>query len=93
MNYNTIETILASMTPDIYKRLVEAVETGKWADGVKLTEKQREDTIKLVMLWQSRHNSHADHMSISTSGEIVQESKQALKNKFKEENIEVVVKS
>ena len=32
-----IEQIIDSMTPEVYQRLVTAVELGKWPDGVALT--------------------------------------------------------
>ena len=35
-----IEALLASMTPEIYERLRQAVETGKWPDGTPLNEEQ-----------------------------------------------------
>ncbi len=36
-----IEALLASMTPEIYERLRQAVETGKWPDGTPLNEEQK----------------------------------------------------
>lgn len=35
------EQVINSMTPDIYQRLVTAVELGKWPDGVALTPEQK----------------------------------------------------
>ena len=37
------EQVINSMTPDIYQRLVTAVELGKWPDGVALTAEQKEN--------------------------------------------------
>ena len=51
-----IEQMIDNMTPEIYQRLVTAVELGKWPDGVALTDEQKENSRQLVMLWQSRHN-------------------------------------
>ena len=36
----------------------------------------------MVMLWQSRHNAQAEHMTINTAGELVMKSKQELKQQF-----------
>lgn len=77
-----LEDVLASMTPDIYQRLVTAVELGKWPDGGVLTPEQKENSLQLVMLWQQRHNTQPAHMTIGTDGQIVMKSKQQLKEEF-----------
>ncbi|VYU61127.1 YeaC family protein [Metakosakonia massiliensis] len=77
-----IEQVLNSMTPEIYQRLLTAVETGKWPDGVALTPEQKENSLQLVMLWQARHNTDAQHMTIDTQGQMVMKSKQQLKEDF-----------
>ncbi|MFD1803391.1 YeaC family protein [Mixta tenebrionis] len=77
-----LEAILAGMTPELYQRLATAVETGKWPDGVALTEEQKEHCMQLVMLWQSRHNQQPQHMSIGQGGELVTRSKRELKEEF-----------
>lgn len=56
--------------------------TGKWPDGVTLTEEQKENCLQLVMLWQARHNTEAQHMTIDTNGQMVMKSKQQLKEDF-----------
>jgi len=77
-----IEQMIDNMTPEIYQRLVTAVELGKWPDGVALTDEQKENSLQLVMLWQSRHNDDAQHMTIDTQGQMVMKSKQQLKEDF-----------
>lgn len=77
-----LNQLITSMTPDIYQRLVLAVETGKWPDGVALNSDQKDHCLQLVMLWQARHNQNPQHMSISTSGDIVTKSKQQFKQDF-----------
>jgi len=77
-----LEAMLAAMTPEIYQRLMTAVELGKWPDGVALTPEQKENSLQLVMLWQSRHNTQAQHMTIDTKGQMVMKSKQQLKTEF-----------
>jgi len=76
---NDLDEMLAAMTPEIYQRLATAVELGKWPDGVALTPEQKENSLQLVMLWQSRHNTDAQHMTIDTEGQMVMKSKQQLK--------------
>ncbi|WP_312410023.1 YeaC family protein [Pseudescherichia sp.] len=77
-----INELVASMTPEVYQRLATAVETGKWPDGVVLTPEQKENSLQLVMLWQARHNTDAQHMTIDTNGQMVMKSKQQLKEEF-----------
>ena len=77
-----IEQIIDSMTPEVYQRLATAVELGKWPDGVALTPEQKENSLQLVMLWQSRNNRDAQHMTIDTNGQMVMKSKQQLKVEF-----------
>ncbi|KAA6051062.1 MULTISPECIES: YeaC family protein [Erwiniaceae] len=77
-----LNAMLEAMTPEIYARLATAVETGKWPDGVALTQEQREHCLQLVMLWQARHNDSPQHMSIAKGGDIVTKSKKQLKEEF-----------
>ncbi len=77
-----IEEMIKGMTPDVYQRLITAVELGKWADGVALTPEQKENCLQLVMLWQARNNTDAQHMTIDTQGQMVMKSKQQLKEDF-----------
>ena len=77
-----IEQIIDSMTPEVYQRLATAVELGKWPDGVALTPEQKENSLQLVMFWQARYNTDAQHMTIDTRGQMVMKSKQQLKVDF-----------
>jgi hypothetical protein len=77
-----IEQIIDGMTEDVYQRLATAVELGKWPDGVALTSEQKENCLQLVMLWQARYNTEAQHMTIDTKGQMVMKSKQQLKEDF-----------
>ncbi|HEI8291637.1 TPA: YeaC family protein [Citrobacter koseri] len=77
-----LDEMIDSMTPEVYQRLSTAVELGKWPDGVALTPKQKENSMQLVMLWQARHNTDAQHMTIDTNGQMVMKSKQQLKEDF-----------
>ena len=77
-----LQRVLAEMTPEVYQRLVQATETGKWPDGVALTPTQKEHTLQLVLLWQARHNDKPQHMSIAKGGEMVMKSKRQLKEDF-----------
>lgn len=80
-----LDDLVATMTLGIYQRIVQAVESGKWPDGVPLTLAQKENSLQVVMLWQARNNKDAQHMSIGTDGQIVIKSKQELKQQFNEQ--------
>lgn len=73
------EQLIANMTADLYQRLLDAVETGRWADGQALTPSQREDTLALVMLYQARHLEQDEPFSISKNGTLVEKSKAELR--------------
>ncbi|MBW1255185.1 YeaC family protein [Pantoea allii] len=77
-----LDAMLDVMTPEIYDRLVMAVETGKWPDGVALTQQQRDNSLQLVMMWQARNNEAPQHMTIGKDGEMVTKSKKQLKDEF-----------
>jgi uncharacterized protein YeaC (DUF1315 family) len=77
-----IDDMISGMTPEVYQRLVTAVELGKWPDGVALTPDQKENSLQLVMLWQARNNIDAQHMTIDTQGQMVMKSKRELKEDF-----------
>ncbi len=42
----------------------------------------KENSLQLVMLWQARNNTDAQHMTIDTNGQMVMKSKQQLKEDF-----------
>ena len=70
------------MTPEVYQRMKTAVEIGKWPDGTPLTPEQRDSAMQAVMLYQSRHNTDAEHMSVEIGGEIKFKSKAEFKRDF-----------
>ncbi|MDX7988492.1 DUF1315 family protein [Xenorhabdus sp. 12] len=80
-----LDDLLSAMTPEIYQRLAQAVELGKWQDGVPLTPEQKEYSLQAVMLWQAKHNQDPEHMTIGMDGQIKVKSKQELKATFQSE--------
>lgn len=75
--------LIDAITPEAYERLLFAVETGKWPEGTPLSSSQRDYCMQAVMLYQSKHNLDADHMSIAIGGEMVLKSKAELKKRFR----------
>ncbi len=82
--------LVAAITPEAYERLLFAVETGKWPEGTALSQEQRDSCMQAVMLYQSKHNKEADHMSVGVGGEMVFKSKAELKKRFHEDQQDIV---
>jgi uncharacterized protein YeaC (DUF1315 family) len=83
-----IDVLVNSMTPEIYARLREAVETGKWPDGTALSDEQKASTMQAVMLYQAKIEKSSEHMTVNESGEIVHKSKQEFKRALRGDNDE-----
>ncbi|WP_420933125.1 YeaC family protein [Alteromonas sp. A081] len=70
-----IDALVSNMTPEVYERLRQAVETGKWIDGTPLNEEQKASSMQVVMLYQAKIEKSSEHMTVGESGEIVHKSK------------------
>ncbi|MCW8328320.1 DUF1315 family protein [Photobacterium sp. SDRW27] len=77
-----LEQLLNAMTPEVFQRISTAVEIGKWPDGTPLTQQQRDSAMQAMMLYQSRHNTNAEHMSVEAGGEIKFKTKAEFKQDF-----------
>lgn len=47
--------LIENMTPDIYLRLKQALELGKWPDGTILSGEQKQLCMEAVISWECRH--------------------------------------
>ncbi|MFV0575692.1 MAG: YeaC family protein [Vibrio sp.] len=79
-----VEQLLEAMTPEVYERLNYAIETGRWLDGTPISQEQRDSCMQAVMLYQSKHNHNAQHMTVAAGGEVEFKSKAELKKQFSE---------
>jgi uncharacterized protein YeaC (DUF1315 family) len=52
----TLDEMMAAMTPEIYQSMRRAVELGKWPNGVRLTQAQRERSLRAVIAYEHTHN-------------------------------------
>ncbi|WP_318435497.1 YeaC family protein [Photobacterium leiognathi] len=77
-----VSKLLAAMTPEVYERMSFAVETGKWPDGTALSSEQRDSAMQAVMLYQSKYNTEAQHMTVAVGGEIKFKTKAEFKREF-----------
>ncbi|MEZ8965233.1 DUF1315 family protein [Vibrio breoganii] len=87
-----LEQMVAAITPEAYQRLCFAVETGRWPEGTALSEEQRAYCQQAVMLYQSKNNTEAQHMTVAAGGEISFKSKSELKRQFNNEETITKVK-
>lgn len=55
MNENTIQEMLAALTPETVSAFRLAIEIGKWPDGRRLTPEQRSICLQAVIAWEHRH--------------------------------------
>lgn len=46
---------IGNITPEIYQSLKLAVEIGKWPDGRKLTQEQKELSLQAMIAWEQQN--------------------------------------
>lgn len=51
----SIDKLLGNITPEIYQRMQNAVMTGKWPNGVALSEEQKANCLQIVIAYDARH--------------------------------------
>ena len=52
MNY---DTLINSMSPEIYRSLRRAMELGRWPDGKPLSAEQRGTVMEALIAWGAQH--------------------------------------
>lgn len=73
------DDVLRAMTPEIYERMKSAVETGRWPDGQKLTDTQKENAMELVMVYQAKRLDETEHFSVNNQGELITKTKRDMR--------------
>ncbi|MBV1960213.1 MAG: YeaC family protein [Oleibacter sp.] len=56
----TLDDLIQSLTPEVYENLKNAVATGRWPNGRKLEEGQRELCMEAIMYFENAHSVPAD---------------------------------
>jgi len=85
-----VEELLASMNQQIRDQLSQSVELGKWPDGRKLTEQQKENSLQAVILWDSVNGQETDEpFKVMKGGKLI---KQAVKKKTIADNNTIIIK-
>ena len=49
------QTLIDSMSPEIYQNLKRAMEIGRWHDGRPLSAEQRATVMEALISWGERH--------------------------------------
>lgn len=49
------QAILAALTPQIVDKFRRAIEIGKWENGDKLSDEQRQTCMQAVMVWEHEY--------------------------------------
>lgn len=52
----TLEQLIQSLTPEVYENLKNAVETGRWPNGVTLQDDQRELCLEAILRYEVAHD-------------------------------------
>lgn len=84
--------LLKTMSPEVYQKLKQAVETGKWLDGTPLDDNQKEICLQAVMLYQSKVEQSNEHMTIDADGNVVHKSKRELKQELQASDQHTIAK-
>ncbi len=77
-----IDHLVNNITPELYERLKHGAATGRWPEGVKLSNEQKAQTLQLVMLYQAKVEQSNEQFTISDQGEMVLKSKRELKSEL-----------
>ena len=56
------EQFIASITPEIYANMKQAVETGRWPDGRNLSEEEQEMTLRAVIAYDHKMLAEQDRI-------------------------------
>ncbi len=56
------------MSQEMYKRFLNALELGRWPDGAKMTEVQRNQAMQAVILWGEIHLPEEDRVGFVDLG-------------------------
>jgi len=52
--HDPLQALLDSITPEIHENLKTAVETGRWANGDRLTPEQLEHSLQAIIAYEAR---------------------------------------
>ncbi|WP_337840101.1 DUF1315 family protein [Rheinheimera sp.] len=79
--------LVSSLSPDAYQSLLDAIATGRWADGVALSDAQKDQTHQLVMAYQAYVLKSDEPYTIGPDGQMVVKSKAQMKKELSPDSI------
>ena len=50
-----LQEFLSAMTPEIYQNLKQSLELGRWPNGERLTDEQRNTSLQAIIAWEYEH--------------------------------------
>ena len=66
---DSLEALVANITPEIHENLKTAVGTGRWANCDKLSPAQVEHSLQAIIAYEARHLKEEDRVGyIDTNG-------------------------
>jgi len=57
-----LQELIQSITPQIYKNIKTSVELGKWPNGLKLTKEQLEQSMQILIAYDSANKPHEERV-------------------------------
>lgn len=57
-----IDKLLESITPEAYENLKYAAETGRWPNGDRVSDEQRDYCIQAIIAYDLKHNREEDRV-------------------------------
>ena len=82
----SIETLIDNLSHEHYLNLKQAIETGRWHTGEKLTLIQRQSAIQALLLYEVKYCDNQEHLTVNKEGHINMLSKDELKKQFQQDN-------
>ena len=80
-----IDKLIDNLSDEQYLNLKQAIETGRWHTGEKLTVAQRQSAIQALLMYEVRFHDNQDHLTVNKQGEINMLSKDELKKQLKQD--------
>ena len=74
----SLTDLIQRITPETYKTLMLAMEIGKWADGTKMTQEQKELTMQAMILWEQANLPEEERTGYMGGQECAKQAKQKL---------------
>jgi len=81
------KALVSSMSAETYQSLLDAVATGRWADGVAMSDAQKTHSHQLVMAYQAYVLKSEEPYTIGADGQMVIKSKAEMKKQFSNDSI------